>query len=295
MMQILVSVIVPVYNGETYIDSCLKSLMSQSFPKNRYEIIVVDNCSTDNSAIIAKQYDVSIIKETQKGSYAARNKGIGQARGKIIAFTDIDCIASPYWLEQAVKFLSNNPTVEVLAGQVEFFSQGPLTVWGFFDRNTFLNQEYSFKSGVAKTANLFVSSSVFKKIGYFNDQLVSGGDVYWTAEAVSKGASIGYEPKAVVYHPVRNNFNEVAQKCFRVGIGKGQIIRKGKNENSSSNLGLNHLIHPFKLLKDTIANKEKGKTFIYSLYMIFVVIILGLIFLSGIIKGLFIRRSNKII
>jgi glycosyltransferase involved in cell wall biosynthesis len=238
MIKPMVSIIVPVYNGEKFIGTCLDSLKNQTFSKDRYEVIVVDNGSTDKSIEIAKQYDVFLIKEWQRGSYAARNSGIKIARGKINGFIDVDCIASNNWLEQAVRYFSSNPNAGILSGKVEFFSEATLTVWGYFDKNTFLNQEHSVKTGTAKTANLFVKKTVFEKIGLFSDEFSSGGDVYWTASAVQKGFPIHYEAAVIVFHPVRNNFSEITKKCYRVGLGKGQILKKDRLKRRTSTLGL---------------------------------------------------------
>lgn len=291
-MQSLVSVIVPVYNGDKYIKKCLDSLSRQTLPASQYEVIIVDNGSTDNSVAMTGGYRVEIIKELKRGSYAARNTGIRKARGSIIAFIDVDCIAANDWLEQAVKFYDNNANADIVAGKVKFYSDQPLSVLGYFDKNTFLNQEYAMKTGTAKTANMFVSSKAFGTIGYFDDALKSGGDVNWTAEAVSKGATIHYEPKAIVYHPVRNSFNEIVQKVFRVGTGKGQIIKVKKHKYGNSNLGLSHFKHPIKLLWRTIANKEKEQSFFYPVKMAFVIFVLALVFLSGIIQGFLVYKKN---
>ncbi|MFO7844404.1 MAG: glycosyltransferase [Bacteroidales bacterium] len=291
-MPLTVSVVIPVYNGDEYIRKCLDSLSRQTLPASQYEVIIVDNGSTDNSMVLAESYSVKIIKELKRGSYAARNTGIRNAQGSIIGFIDVDCIASVDWLKYAVNYFTTTTAVDILSGKVEFLPPERLTIWGDFDKNTFLNQEYSFKAGVAKTANLFVSSTVFETFGFFNDAIKSGGDVNWTAEAVSKGATIHYEPKAIVYHPVRNSFNEIVQKVFRVGTGKGQIIKVKKHKYGNSNLGLSHFKHPFKLLWSMIANKEKEQSFFYPVKMAFVIFVLALVFLSGIIQGFLVNKKN---
>ena len=291
LVQPSVSVVIPVYNGEKYIKKCLDSLSQQTLADNKYEIIIVDNGSSDISVQIAENYNVKLLKEPKRGSYAARNKGIKNALGDIIAFTDVDCIVAKDWLEQAVKYYDDNKDAEIIAGQVEFFSDQMLSVWGYFDKNTFLNQEYSYNTGVAKTANLFVAAKVFKTVGLFDGTLQSGGDVDWTAKAVSKGISIHYEPKAVVYHPVRNSFNEIAQKVYRVGSGKGQVL-KNNYDRRSSNFGKKHLKHPFKILGEAMIKKDKEKPSYHPFQMVFVLLILGFVFLSGMGKGLLMRKVS---
>jgi len=93
----LISVVIPVYNGEQYVKPCLDMMMSQSY-KN-LEIIVVDDGSTDNSASMAEGYAVTLIRhEKNRGLSAARNTGIDAAKGKFIHFMDVDdAINSNYY------------------------------------------------------------------------------------------------------------------------------------------------------------------------------------------------------
>ena len=279
-----VSIIIPVYNGGKYIRKCLDSLSQQTIPVSQYEIIIVDNGSTDNSMLLADNYDVKTLQELKKGSYAARNAGIKAACGNIIGFTDVDCIVSKDWLEQAVKIYNNN-NVDIVAGRVEFYSDQSLSVWGYFDKNTFLNQEYAMKSSAAKTANMFVRSSLFEKVGLFDDSLYSGEDVRWTAKAVSNGAVLNYNPEVIVYHPVRNNLREIGSKCFRVGYGKGQILRKGKVERTDSNLNINHLRHPFSLLGSTLSKEREERSLFFMLSMLATISILSILLILGLLKG----------
>ena len=99
----MVSVIVPVYNGQRTIERLLVSLLNLDYPTNEYEVIVVDNKSTDYTCEIVEKYPVTLLHEEEvQSSYAARNRGISHARGEIIAFTDADCVADAHWLKRLV-------------------------------------------------------------------------------------------------------------------------------------------------------------------------------------------------
>src|SRR5688500_685585 len=96
-----ISVIVPFYNVERYIKECLDGIRAQSYPRDRFEIILVDNNSTDRSSEIAARYrDVTLLRQPEPGSYAARNMGIREARGEIVVTLDPDCLPDRDWLEQ---------------------------------------------------------------------------------------------------------------------------------------------------------------------------------------------------
>lgn len=116
----LVSIVVPAYNEQDYIARCLGSLMAQKGFKD-YEVIVVDNNSTDNTNIIAKKYPVRVIKENKQGVVSARNTGLKSARGSIIVSTDADCFFKPYWLSNIVEIYENNPKISGVAGHYNFY------------------------------------------------------------------------------------------------------------------------------------------------------------------------------
>jgi glycosyltransferase involved in cell wall biosynthesis len=89
----LLSVIVPVWNDESRIGQCIDALKRQSLDSALFEIIVVDNGSTDSTATVVSRYtNVVLLYEPQPGSYAARNTGLRHARGEYVAFTDSDCV-----------------------------------------------------------------------------------------------------------------------------------------------------------------------------------------------------------
>ena len=93
-----VSIVVPVYNAESTLALCLGSLINLDYPSERLEILVVDNNSRDSSREIISRFPVICLEEKIQTSYAARNRGIAEAKGEIIAFTDSDCIVDAKWL-----------------------------------------------------------------------------------------------------------------------------------------------------------------------------------------------------
>lgn len=98
-----VSIIVCTHNGENQIGECLKGLLKQDYPKDKYEIIVVDDGSTDRTGQIISRYPVKWVRHIKnKGLSAARNTGLSQAKGKIYVCFDDDCIAAQSWLTNLI-------------------------------------------------------------------------------------------------------------------------------------------------------------------------------------------------
>jgi glycosyltransferase involved in cell wall biosynthesis len=219
------SVIVPVYNGEANISVLLESLLKQDYPKDHFEIIIVDNNSTDETIRIARQYPVTILEEKIKQtSYAARNLGIKHARHDILAFIDSDCVASTGWLSAGTKALESE-SADLVGGRVEFTFSARRTTAELYDSITNMQVESNIRErNVAKTANLLVRRKVFDKVGLFPDDVRSGGDVQWTERATKNGFKLVYSAEAFVRHPART-ISELLVKQLRVGKGMVPIWR----------------------------------------------------------------------
>ncbi|RZJ80483.1 MAG: glycosyltransferase [Flavobacterium sp.] len=99
----LVSVIVPVYNAELYLAQCIENITSQTY--QNIEIIVVNDGSTDNSAEIAAQYQVKLIRQENQGVSVARNKGIDLAQGEYLHFMDVDDVINDCFYQKLVSSL----------------------------------------------------------------------------------------------------------------------------------------------------------------------------------------------
>ena len=120
-----ISIVVPSYNEEKYLPNCLTTIANQKFPKNEYEVIVVDNNSTDRTSQIAKKFGAKIIKEKKQGYVFTLQKGMSHAKGKIIAVVDADTELDSNWLEIIEKAFMD-PKVVAVTGRVNLDTKSKL-------------------------------------------------------------------------------------------------------------------------------------------------------------------------
>jgi glycosyltransferase involved in cell wall biosynthesis len=115
-----ISVVVPLFNAERYVEWCIQALLAQDYPTSACEIIVVDNNSTDRSATIVRQHRrIRLLSEREQGAYAARNRALRHAVGTIIAFIDPDCVPDRNWLKTIAAGMAD-PVVGILVGGHQF-------------------------------------------------------------------------------------------------------------------------------------------------------------------------------
>jgi glycosyltransferase involved in cell wall biosynthesis len=217
--QPFVSVIVPVYNGELMIEKNIQSLLDQDYPKDKYEIIIIDNGSSDMTRELIKKYPVTLLQENEiQTSYAARNQGIIHAQGTIIAFTDADCSTKPDWISQGVRCFAETDA-DMVGGKISFtFSDTPTAAELLDSLINLHNESSTTEKGGAKTANVFVKKELFEQLGMFQSDQKSGEDIGWTGRASHAGFNMVYASQSIVEHPARN-FSELLEKHVRVGIG----------------------------------------------------------------------------
>ncbi|HWP92363.1 MAG TPA: glycosyltransferase family 2 protein [Thermodesulfobacteriota bacterium] len=113
-----ISIIIPVHNGENYIDKCLDSILASTY--NPYEIIVVDDASTDKSAEISRGKGASVLRlDRQSGPAAARNFGAEKAKGEILFFVDSDIVVKPDTITRIAEDFMKNPEIVAVFGSYD--------------------------------------------------------------------------------------------------------------------------------------------------------------------------------
>lgn len=213
-----ITVIIPHLEDFARLAVCLHHLERQNLPRASYEICVIDNGSRANRLdLLSRQYPgVRWLEQPSGGSYAARNKGIEQARGELIALTDADCIPSRDWLASGLAQLQDSAG-DILGGRVEVFGRTHArSLAERYELQTgFPQRRYIEEENFAVTANLMASRAVFEDVGLFDARLRSGGDVEWCQRAVRAGHCLDYAAEMVVYHPARVSARALLSKIHR--------------------------------------------------------------------------------
>jgi glycosyltransferase involved in cell wall biosynthesis len=218
--ELLISVIIPTHNGAKTIVHTLRSLASQSLPPNRYEVIVVDNASTDNSAQVVQEFiassessvSVLYVYEPRLGAHHARNHGSLGASAPILAYTDDDVVVDSGWLKALLE-MHKDPQVASVGGRVlpswqvqppEWLQSLPAGNLSLLD----LGDTISVRQGPdIYSCNMTVLRSALLEVGGFHPELVGSayigdGETGMLQDLLDAGWKIMYTPSAVVWHMI---------------------------------------------------------------------------------------------
>jgi len=242
-----ISVIICTYNRERYLPEAMQSLVEQDFDKERFETIVVNNNSTDNTEKVCldfiaahPEYKMSYYNEPEQGSSPARNKGAKHAMGRLLIFMDDDAVAEKDFLTNTWKFYSDHPDIEGFGGRIipryipaepKWMSHFVSALVGNFDYAPtvveFKPNKYPLES------NMAVTKKAFDEINGFNTALPGvkgklrmtgeGKDFYFRLK--EKGYRIFYVPNMVVHHVVEVS-RLTSEYLYRVASGMGRGERQ---------------------------------------------------------------------
>jgi GT2 family glycosyltransferase len=194
----LVSVIIPVYNGERFLAEALHSVLSQDYQP--IEVIVVDDGSTDRSSEIIHSFEgIRTIRQANQGVGAARNAGIEVAQGEFITFLDQDDTWTPDKLSVQIGYLLKHPAVGyVLAHQKLFLVEGAA-------RPSWLRPELLEKPPVGYLPGTLVARKhLFRQIGLFDPAYATGSDSDWFFRARGAGVSMAILPEVLLHRKIHN-------------------------------------------------------------------------------------------
>lgn len=170
-----ISVVIPAFNEEQLIGKCVRAVKNQTFPKEEYEVLVVDNNSTDKTAEIARKLGATVIFYNQKqGFSAAKQFGAKRAGGEIIAYTDADSIPDKNWLATIDKLMQNKKLVYI--GGTILSTGGALMNFFFILFDYFARINQLFGISLIWSPNMAVRKDAFMQVGGFNTTLKTSDD-----------------------------------------------------------------------------------------------------------------------
>lgn len=232
----IASVIVVTKNEEKTIFKCLDSLIAQDFPKDKYEVIVIDGASLDKTCEICERFPVKLIRLDRGGISYQRNAGVQVAEGRYVAFTDADCIVEKAWLTKLRNQIEKTDRNVVAVGgpNLVFDNDPPLSKVIGYTQETLLGSGGSPQSyRIAKptyvnsipNCNILYKKEIIAKEKY-DETLSVGDDCELNFRLKQRGYKFLYLPGAVVWHHRPETFRNFTRKMFSYGIALGRITRK---------------------------------------------------------------------
>ncbi len=228
-----ISVIIPVYNDPRGIRMTLDAVIDQTYSKAAYEVLAVDNGSTDDTRDVIRSYEKQypdlvqlVVEDEVQGPAAARNRGIDASEGSILAFIDADMTVEETWLEHAVASMESNDW-DYMGCNVEIYVEdGMDTLTAKYNQIFgFPIQKYIEERQFSGTGCLFARREVFDEVGDFDERLFSGEDQEFGNRVYDAGFGQHYQPAITMYHPARASLTSLLKKHFRLGRGRAQMQR----------------------------------------------------------------------
>jgi glycosyltransferase involved in cell wall biosynthesis len=224
------SIIVPTYNRPRRLGSCLRALADLDYPRHRYEVIVVDDGSTqpctDIVAGFADEICVQMISQENQGPAVARNNGARRANGRFLAFTDDDCAPATSWLMKLADKLNNEPQKMVGGYTRNSLSRNPFSITS----QLLIDYLYRYHNHTESRARFFtsnnfvVSADLFWQVGGFDETmpLAAGEDREFCDRWLENGFGMIYLPRAVIFHAHKLGVRSFLQQHFNYGRGAWQ-------------------------------------------------------------------------
>lgn len=225
-----VTVIVPTLDRAGDLDECLVALAGLDYPRDRLELIVVDDGSADVAAIagVAGRHGARLlVNGDNQGPSYSRNRAAGEAAGEILAFIDSDCVASAAWLRELVAYFAWDRVGAVGGRTGGYYTESPLdryeAVASPLDMGRHLRLEArGSDTFYVPTCNLLVRRSVYRALGGLREDLRMGEDVDFCWRLRAQSHYLVYAPEGIVRHKHRNTLIPMLRR--RAGYGRSEAV-----------------------------------------------------------------------
>lgn len=226
-----VAVVIPAYNAEHTIQATLHALRPQA-KGLAAEVIVVDNASTDDTALVAHEVGATVVRENKRGPSAARNRGIASTAADIVVHLDADTIPSRRWLSSMLAPFEEPSTV-IVAGNTQCYppqtaAERYVARSGLYDTPRAISRTpFPF----APSLNMAVRRNAALTIGGWAEDLMTGEDVDFSHRIIRAfRTEIVYAPDALLYHRTRSDRSALVHQARTYGEGAGYLFRRYPDE-----------------------------------------------------------------
>lgn len=221
------SIIVPTHNRPGQLDACLRSLALLDYPRDRFEVIAVDDGSeTPPEALVASfrdRLDITLLTQPHAGPASARNTGAAKANGEFLAFTDDDCTPAPDWLQALAARFATVPDHVIGGRTLNALPDNPYSTAS----HLLIDYLYAYYNADPNQARFFTSNNLavptdrFHAIGVFNTTFprAGGEDREFCDRWLHNDYRMIYAPEALVYHTHALTFRAFWRQHFNYGRG----------------------------------------------------------------------------
>lgn len=264
-MTVKLSVVIPTYNCCSLLMRCLSSLDSQTTSKSEFEVIVVDDGSSDKTLEIVEQFAqkssllLSILREPHQGPAIARNRGVATAKSDWIAFLDSDMVLTPNWIARGLALLRYHPKAGGFEGRTEIGQQEKVT--------PFTHQLNNLKGGRYQTCNLILRKSLCQFYPAYKIPFREDTDLAFTI--LEMGYEIVFDPALLAYHPpVHPKYDRPVRDAMRYyydGLLARRFPHRYKNEVDVHYIGKMKFPHLRRKIYSAFAGSQLA--FIFSMLL----------------------------
>jgi mycofactocin glycosyltransferase len=231
-----ISVVIPVYNRTQQLTNCLRSVCLQSYPVDRFEILVIDDGSTEDIAAVVQMIGsewsgaIRVIRQMNGGPASARNTGVGESEADIIAFIDSDCTAETDWLSSLAPMLQNSEIAgaggPIISAPPQGWVDGYLFACDFFRhrvRQGVVDYLITISAAFRRAALLSVGGFTSRK-GVWNED----ADLSFRLKHAGYTLVVSQFGK-VTHHGAPSSFRSLIHELYRYGRGNAILSRHWKN------------------------------------------------------------------